>query len=699
MMGMARCQGAAYWTLALVALLVGSTRAGADETIVLRTGQGPVGTLDPSIHFLAVNGGPFGPDDFNAARQGSAAAVSGPSDAWISGISDAQAQWIAVDADMTAQSALYAQDFLVSGPIGCARLDLSYAVDNNLGYAGVPGLYINGQEVPGSPQGQVDGYAAEYHFSAEHIEGLLHPGVNTLYFFQYDYGIIAGTIYSAQIRTNTAPAAFLVTQEPAPVSACSDADALFSVQAVDSNGQPATSYQWQAAGPQGFWFDLAEGLNQFPDWGALQATGVQASTVTLNAGPGPAPYYQLRCVVGDGACSTASDIVQLTVLFAAVTWSGGDARTCTSGEADFFAPAAGSPPFAYRWLWLPYGASDFVEIAPGLNHGTDGLAFSAAIDADTLHVSIQDQPDGAAFPFYCEVSNACGQSVGNPGTLWVESHPTVVPIATVTDYCSGVQGDIKFGSVSVGTLSTVWQIGDAAGTSWTEFQPGPLYVDGELVGQILVLYAAGIVAEFDHNPNRPFRGIVTDDCGSFVTDLFYVDVHQTPQLVAPQSAVSTCLNNPATCHVEMTGDDLSIGWLWMDPQFSDQFFWAADGVNYAPDGQEALVISGSSTDTLTIARSPGSPHAYSEFQGLQVFCFASGWCYSIETDPTPVHINSPDFNGDGALGTDADIEAFFACLGGDCCPTCGSADFNGDGAIGTDADIESFFRVLGGGSC
>jgi len=30
---------------------------------------------------------------------------------------------------------------------------------------------------------------------------------------------------------------------------------------------------------------------------------------------------------------------------------------------------------------------------------------------------------------------------------------------------------------------------------------------------------------------------------------------------------------------------------------------------------------------------------------------------------------------------------------------CGSADFNGDGDIGTDADIEAFFRVLGGGSC
>jgi hypothetical protein len=58
-----------------------------------------------------------------------------------------------------------------------------------------------------------------------------------------------------------------------------------------------------------------------------------------------------------------------------------------------------------------------------------------------------------------------------------------------------------------------------------------------------------------------------------------------------------------------------------------------------------------------------------------------------------------DFDGDGDTGTDADIQAFFACLAGGCCPLCGSADFNNDGDTGTDADIESFFRVLAGGPC
>jgi hypothetical protein len=65
------------------------------------------------------------------------------------------------------------------------------------------------------------------------------------------------------------------------------------------------------------------------------------------------------------------------------------------------------------------------------------------------------------------------------------------------------------------------------------------------------------------------------------------------------------------------------------------------------------------------------------------------------------HCGTADFNCDGDVGTDADIESFFACLAGTCpgAPCANTADFNADGDIGTDADIEAFFRVLGGGTC
>jgi hypothetical protein len=78
----------------------------------------------------------------------------------------------------------------------------------------------------------------------------------------------------------------------------------------------------------------------------------------------------------------------------------------------------------------------------------------------------------------------------------------------------------------------------------------------------------------------------------------------------------------------------------------------------------------------------------------------TGAAYIYRATCGPV-CGSADFDCDGDLGTDADIEAFFACLGGNCPPPpCTStADFNGDGDIGTDADIEAFFRVLAGGAC
>jgi hypothetical protein len=73
----------------------------------------------------------------------------------------------------------------------------------------------------------------------------------------------------------------------------------------------------------------------------------------------------------------------------------------------------------------------------------------------------------------------------------------------------------------------------------------------------------------------------------------------------------------------------------------------------------------------------------------------------VITYSTPPACGTSDFNGDGDFGTDQDIEAFFACLAGNCCASCfpGGSDFNQDGDFGTDQDIESFFRVLGGGPC
>jgi hypothetical protein len=104
-------------------------------------------------------------------------------------------------------------------------------------------------------------------------------------------------------------------------------------------------------------------------------------------------------------------------------------------------------------------------------------------------------------------------------------------------------------------------------------------------------------------------------------------------------------------------------------------------------------FTGVNTPTLTIS----SVEAGDAGGGYN--CVVSNSCGSDTSVSVSLFVNSADFDGDGDTGTDADIEAFFACLAGSCCATCGSADFNADGDVGTDADIEAFFRVLAGGAC
>jgi hypothetical protein len=73
-----------------------------------------------------------------------------------------------------------------------------------------------------------------------------------------------------------------------------------------------------------------------------------------------------------------------------------------------------------------------------------------------------------------------------------------------------------------------------------------------------------------------------------------------------------------------------------------------------------------------------------------------GWFATLDPDYLCCGNVVLDFDCDGDVGTDFDIEAFFACLAGNCPPCEENTDLNSDGDIGTDADIEMFFRMLGG---
>jgi probable HAF family extracellular repeat protein len=125
------------------------------------------------------------------------------------------------------------------------------------------------------------------------------------------------------------------------------------------------------------------------------------------------------------------------------------------------------------------------------------------------------------------------------------------------------------------------------------------------------------------------------------------------------------------------------------------FIWdAAHGIR---DLKQVLTGAGLNLSNwlLTSARAISADGRVIAGIGINPNGDGEGW---IATLP---RCGSADFNCDGAVATDADIEAFFSCLSGSCPPPpcTSSADFNGDGAAATDADIEAFFRVLAGESC
>jgi hypothetical protein len=104
----------------------------------------------------------------------------------------------------------------------------------------------------------------------------------------------------------------------------------------------------------------------------------------------------------------------------------------------------------------------------------------------------------------------------------------------------------------------------------------------------------------------------------------------------------------------------------------------------------------SSGGTFSLSGTIGQPDAGAAISGGTFTVLGGFW---PEATPPAPHCGSADFNHDGDYATDADIEDFFRCIAGNCCPMCDSADFNGDGDYATDADIEAFFRVLAGGPC
>jgi hypothetical protein len=133
-----------------------------------------------------------------------------------------------------------------------------------------------------------------------------------------------------------------------------------------------------------------------------------------------------------------------------------------------------------------------------------------------------------------------------------------------------------------------------------------------------------------------------------------------PSVVQPPASQAVLAGQPLTLSVSVTGAG----------PFTYQ--WSRANTNASGNLSNGGPISGATTAALTIAPTTGSAPGSDGDAGT----------YTVTVT-----------NAAGSTTSTAIV----AVLGAP--RTCGSADFNADGDIGTDADIEAFFRVLAGGGC
>lgn len=198
--------------IVLATLILGLPGLRADQSILVRSGNGVVGSQDTQVHSVRYAVGQDTPptaSDFAAVQAGTDAYIDTPYPTYLTpaNFSDPLAQWIGTTSALGAGSALYGIPFKVTDPIiAAATLSLGYSVDNL-----VHGVFINGTEISNFVS---DGdYHGEYYYMRSDIASLLIPNAtNWLYIKTYDSGGFAGLMFSATITTQgTSPGAPTIT--------------------------------------------------------------------------------------------------------------------------------------------------------------------------------------------------------------------------------------------------------------------------------------------------------------------------------------------------------------------------------------------------------------------------------------------------------------------------------------------------------
>ncbi len=260
------------------------------------------------------------------------------------------------------------------------------------------------------------------------------------------------------------PPCIRIIDRPRSVTVCGTEGAQFTALG-EATVPPTYAWEWQAAGTT-TWTSVVEGFNiSNLTSETFLASGSSTQMLSLlSGGIGITDSAAFRCILTSTCGTEATPPATLSIGAAPIISSHPhDARVCGIGSAQFETVVQGA--VGYRWQWLAFGTSDWLDIAEGenLDPVTSLVAFNAGgTAASGVLLSNIDLPFGATHQIRCVVIGSCGDALTNAATLSASSGVEILDQPVSQTLCQGLPA----------TFSISTQ--DPAGAQWEMYEPDTL---------------------------------------------------------------------------------------------------------------------------------------------------------------------------------------------------------------------------------
>lgn len=251
---------------------------------------------------------------------------------------------------------------------------------------------------------------------------------------QLGYNCDNNTCYGAVVPTSRTIGLPVITAHPGSSTVCSGDPVSFTVTAVGND----LTYQWQYS---------VSTTGSFSDISSANAASLNIASASTN----DAGAY--RVVVSTTTGSVTSDVVTLTVnTVPAVTTAPANQTVCEGGNASFTVAYNSAIPTTIQWQIFDVDNATWNDVTGETN---PTLTLTAVI------------PDQSGDQYRARLTNACGVTDSDPGTLTVNTPPSInQPLVNVAG-CAGT--NVQFQTNANGSpLPTIeWQVSTDGGANFT----------------------------------------------------------------------------------------------------------------------------------------------------------------------------------------------------------------------------------------